>query len=191
MRKERIFNIPNILSFYRLLSFPVVLWFIFSGWETLFLIFVIINLITDALDGFLARKLRQKTEFGAKLDSTADKLNYALAIIGIFVFKYEEIQPHLTSFLIFVGLGITYLTHSFIKFGKISSLHTYATKIGGYIQGVFFLLLFTYDFITPFYYFMIIWAILSVLEMIAIQIIIPDMKSNMKGLYWVLKNNRK
>ncbi len=52
------------------------------------------------------------------------------------------------------------------------------------------IVLFTYGFIPIFYYIMIIWAILSVLEMIAIQMIIPEMKPNLKGLYWVLKERQ-
>ncbi len=190
MPKEKIITIPNLLSFYRILIFPLIFWFILSGKETLFVAFIIINLITDALDGFLARKLNQETVFGARLDSTADKLTYVLAITGIFVFKYETIRPHMLSFYIFIILGIIYLTHSFIKFGKISSLHTYATKIGGYMQGVFLFVLFFYDFIPLFFYIVIIWAILSILEIIAIQMIITEMKPNMKGLYWVLKDRR-
>ncbi len=188
MQKERIFTIPNLLSFYRFLSFPFILWFIIGDKETLFVIFIIINLITDALDGYLARKLDQETEFGARLDSTADKLTYALAITGIFVFKLEELRPHLFVFYIFIILGVTYLVHSFIKFGRISSLHTYATKIGGYMQGVFFFVLFIYDFIPIFFYIVMIWGIISILEMIVIQLIIPEMRSNVKGLYWVLKD---
>jgi len=157
----------------------------------LFVLFVIINLITDALDGFLARRLNLNTKFGARLDSAADKLTYILAITGIFVFKLDELRPHLFSLYVFIGLAAIYLTHSFIKFGTISSLHTYATKIGGYMQGAFFLVLFTYGFNPVFYYIMIIWGILSILEIIAIQLIIPEMKPNMKGLWWVLKNRRR
>lgn len=62
------------------------------------------------------------------------------------------------------------------------------TKIGGYIQGAFFICLFTVGFITPFYYFMIGWGIVGAIEHVAIQLVIPEMRSNVKGLYWVLKN---
>jgi len=190
MQKKNIFTIPNCLTFCRFISAPFIIWFIIMGWPTLFMSFILFNLITDALDGLFARLLNQHTDFGARMDSIADKLTYLLAITGLFVFKMDELEPYLFSLLIFIGLGIICLVHSFIRFGKMSFLHTYATKIGGYIQGAFFFVLFTFGFSQLFYYVMIIWAILSVTEMIIIQMIIPEMKPNIKGLYWVLKNDR-
>lgn len=190
MSKENLHTISNYLTCYRFVSAPVILYFIFSGRSSLFMVFIILNLITDALDGFFARRLNQHTDFGARMDSIADKVTYALAIIGLFVFKMEEMQPYLGSLLTFVGLGVIALIQSYIKFGKISSLHTYATKAGGYMQGIFFFVLFTHGFVPVLYYIMITWAILSVLEMIAMQVIITEMKPNLKGLYWVLKENK-
>lgn len=193
MKKKEIFTIPNYFTFFRYISAPFIIWFIVSGKETLFLIFIILNLITDAMDGMLARLLHQETVFGARMDSVADKITYALAIIGLFVFKFQEMEPYLVSFLSFVVLGVIAQVQSFIKFGKISSLHTYAVKLGGYLQGTFFFTLFVFGFIPVIYYVMIICAILSVIEMIVIQMIVKEMTPNQKGLYWVLKsrNNNK
>lgn len=190
MQKNKILTIPNILSFYRLFTFPVILWFIISGKETLFAVFLIINLVTDVLDGYIARRLNQQTAFGARLDSMADNLTFALAIIGILVFKIDDFRPHLISFFIFIVLGVLLMVLSLIKFGRFPSFHLYSFKIGGYIQGFFLAVLFTFGFITVFYYFMIIWAILAALEHIVIQLIIPEMRSNVKGLYWILRERR-
>ncbi len=188
MHKEKVVTIPNCLTFYRFLSAPAIIWFIVSGWQKMFVLFIMINLVTDALDGFFARKLNLHTDLGARMDSIADKITYVLAITGLFVFKMEEMQPYLGSLLTFISLGMICLIHSFVKFGKISSLHTYAAKIGGYLQGLFFFVLFVHGLVPVLYYVMITWAILSVIEMIVIQLIIPNMRHNVKGLYWVLKD---
>ena len=37
---------------------------------------------------------------------------------------------------------------------------------------------------------MIVWGILGAIECIAIDMVIPEMRSNVKGLYWVLKEKR-
>ncbi len=184
-------TIPNFVSFYRLLAFPVILYMALSGYKQTFAVLIVINLVTDVLDGLLARMLNQKTEFGARIDSVADMGTYFLVFLGIWVFKREEFAPHIVSFSIFIGLLILALGLSLVKFGRFPSLHLYSWKIGGYIQGTFFAVLFAFDFYTPFYYFMIIWGILAFLEHIAIQLIIPRMRSNAKGLYWVLKDRRK
>lgn len=192
MQKQKIITIPNILSFYRVLSFPLVLFFILTNREFLFAIFLIINLVTDVLDGMIARMFNMQTEFGARLDSMADYLTYLLAITGILIFKSAEFAPHLSSFLFYVGLLILSVCLSLIKFKRLPSLHLYSWKIGGYIQGIFLVVLFGYEFVTPLYYFMIGWSILSALEHIVIQLLIPRMISNAKGLYWVIssKNNK-
>jgi cardiolipin synthase (CMP-forming) len=187
---KEILTIPNLITIYRLLAFPLILYFAIAGKETLFAIFLIINLVTDAIDGFIARRFNMETEIGAKLDSFADNLTYVLVFIGIYVFKLEDFLQYKVSFLIFIGMLLLTVIFSLIKFRKFPSLHMYITKIGGYIQGAFFICLFTIGFITPFYYFVISWGILGAIESIVIQIAIPEMRSNVKGLYWVLKEKK-
>ena len=183
-------TIPNILSAYRIFTFPVILFFAINKQENLFVIFLIINLITDILDGLIARIFKMQTEFGARLDSIADIGTYILAIIGIFVFKANEFNPYLTSFYTFIFLFITSNILSLIKFKRLPSLHLYSWKIGGYIQGLFFFVLFVFNFYLSLYYFMIIWGILAFSEHIIIQLLIKQMRSNIKGLYWVIKSRQ-
>lgn len=185
-RKE-LFTVPNILGFYRILVFPLILSFALTERESLFAIFIVINFLTDIADGFIARRYGLVTDFGARLDSMADNLTYLLAFIGIYIFKFDDFLPHIESFILFVVMLISTVVVSLIKFRRFSSFHLYSFKIGGYIQGIFFIILFTYGFITPYYYFMITWGILSAIEHITIQFIIPEMRSDIKGLYWVLK----
>jgi CDP-diacylglycerol--glycerol-3-phosphate 3-phosphatidyltransferase len=187
---KEILTIPNLITIYRLLAFPLILYFAIAGKESLFAIFLIINLVSDAIDGFIARRFNMETEIGAKLDSFADNLTYVLVFVGIYIFKLEELLPYKVSFLIFIGILLLTVVLSLVKFGKFPSLHMYITKIGGYIQGAFFICLFTIGFVTPFYYFVICWGILGAIESIAIQLTIPEMRSNVKGLYWILKEKK-
>ena len=83
--KEKIMNVPNILTMFRMLLIPVFLWFYFafgpdSGDGFIFLyripalmIFLIASL-TDVLDGRIARKYDLITSFGKLADPLADKL---------------------------------------------------------------------------------------------------------------------
>lgn len=191
MNKKEIFTIPNVLSFYRVLIFPVIFWFILSGKETLFAVFLVINLVTDFFDGILARALKQQTTLGARLDSFADNLTYVLAFTGLFVFKAADFMPHLASFIVFIAFLAGSVLMSLIKFKTTPSFHLYSTKAGGYIQAAFFIILFTIGFIPAFYYFMISWGILAAIEHMIIQMLLPHMKSNVKGLWWVLRERKK
>jgi len=184
---KALINVPNVLSFYRLISFPLILYLGIMHIERPFVVLFAINLVTDVLDGMIARFFNLQTEFGAKLDSIADFGTYILAIVGVFVFKESEFAPHMSSFLVFIGLFFGSYLLTLIKFRRFPSLHLYSWKIGGYIQGFFFFVLFVFDFYTPYYYFMVTWGILAFSEHIIIQLILPEMRSNQKGLYWVLK----
>jgi len=187
MKKKEFWNIPNLITLYRLLMVPVILYFAISGREKLFAIFLVINLLSDVIDGYIARRFKLETEIGARLDSFADNFNYVLAFIGFFIFKMDDFRSHIVSFIIFVIMLVMTIIVPLIKFRMFPSYHLYITKIGGYIQGAFFIYLFTIGFVTPFYYFMIVWGILGAIECIAIDLVIPEMRSNVKGLYWVLK----
>jgi cardiolipin synthase len=190
MKKNELLTIPNLITSYRLLVFPLILYFIVAGHEMLFAIFLVINLVTDLIDGIIARRFHMETEFGAKLDSFADNLTYLLAFAGLLVFKMEDLQPHIISFIVFIAMLVLTVVVSLIKFRKFPSFHLYTTKISGYIQAAFFICTFFISFYAPLYYLMISWAILGAVEHIAIQAVIPEMKSNVKGFYWVLKERK-
>lgn len=67
-------NLPNLITLGRILLVPVVVWAIASG-EMLaaFVLFVVAGL-SDAVDGFLAKRFDMTTEIGAYLDPLADKV---------------------------------------------------------------------------------------------------------------------
>lgn len=82
---DRVFTLPNILSFIRLLAVGVFGWLILAGHDLAAVILLAASGATDWLDGFLARRLKQRTELGAKLDPVADRLYILMAIIALSV----------------------------------------------------------------------------------------------------------
>ena len=79
-------NIPNLLTLFRLFLIPVFILCFYSGIENarFWAAFVFwLAAITDALDGYLARRLQQSTPFGAFLDPVADKVMVAVALVLI------------------------------------------------------------------------------------------------------------
>jgi CDP-diacylglycerol--glycerol-3-phosphate 3-phosphatidyltransferase len=190
MNKNEFWTIPNVITTYRLFIAPVILYFIISGQERLFAIFLVISLLTDAVDGYIARRFKMETEIGARLDAFADYFTYILVFIGLFVFKLEELKPYLVSAIIFIGMLVLTVIVSLVKFRKFHSYHTVIEKSGGYVQAIFFICLFTIGLIAPLYYFMIVLGILGAIETIAIDILIPEMRSDILGLYWVLKERK-
>ena len=74
-------SIPNLITLGRVILVPVVFWLLLTGeLKAAFLVFVVAG-ISDAVDGFLAKRFNWETELGAYLDPIADKL----LIVCIFI----------------------------------------------------------------------------------------------------------
>ncbi len=187
MPKERIFNLPNLLSFYRLLTFPYILYLVVIGNEHLFSILLCINLVTDILDGLIARVFKLQTKFGARLDSIADMGTYILALCGIFVFKWVFISSSGIFLWLFLATYLLTYVVSFVRFRKFPSLHLYSVKIGAYVQGIFFFVLFFWGFHLVLFVLAMVWGIASYLEEVAVLLSLRELRSDCRGLYWVLK----
>jgi cardiolipin synthase (CMP-forming) len=66
-------SIPNLITLTRILLVPIIVWAIASGeMEIAFAIFIIAG-VSDAVDGFLAKRFNMTSELGALLDPLADK----------------------------------------------------------------------------------------------------------------------
>ena len=66
-------SIPNIITLGRIILVPVIVWAIASAqMEIAFSIFIIAG-VSDAVDGFLAKRFNMTSELGALLDPLADK----------------------------------------------------------------------------------------------------------------------
>jgi CDP-diacylglycerol--glycerol-3-phosphate 3-phosphatidyltransferase len=77
-------SIPNFLTALRILMIPVMVLFYylpFDGHLLAAAVVLAVASLTDWLDGYLARRLKQTTPFGAFLDPVADKLIVAVALV--------------------------------------------------------------------------------------------------------------
>ncbi len=74
-------NLPNLITIARILLVPVAVWAIASReMQMAFLVFLIAG-VSDAVDGFLAKRFNMKSELGAYLDPLADKV----LIVSIYI----------------------------------------------------------------------------------------------------------
>lgn len=84
MATDRVFTVPNAVSFVRLLLVPVFLWLVLGPEQDEWaLIVLMVSGITDYLDGKLARSLNQISKIGAILDPVADRFFILAVVIGL------------------------------------------------------------------------------------------------------------
>jgi cardiolipin synthase len=86
-----ILTVPNALSFLRILLITPFMIFFLNGNYIWAASMIIISGLTDCVDGFLARKLHQVSEFGKLLDPVADKLTLLAVGVGICIVAPEVI----------------------------------------------------------------------------------------------------
>ncbi len=190
VKGENVLNVPNAISLYRLLVFPVILFMALTNRESTYVVLLCISLVSDALDGSIARRFNLQTKFGAALDNLADICTYAMAVLGLFVFKWTEIEPHALILYIFFSLFIISYIVAFARFGKIPGLHLYSAVSAGYVQSIFFFVLFVFGFYSGFYYLAIGWGVVAYTEKILVLLRLDDIKRGVKGLYWLMKEQK-
>jgi cardiolipin synthase len=85
-RASRVWTIPNALSFLRLIGIVVFLWLLLGPHADLAAFAVLVaSGVTDYLDGYLARRLEQRSALGELLDPVADRLYILAVVVGLAV----------------------------------------------------------------------------------------------------------
>jgi CDP-diacylglycerol--glycerol-3-phosphate 3-phosphatidyltransferase len=185
-------RIPEILVFSRIpiaILIAVFIWIQVAYvvfWVSLVIIF---GLLTDVLDGSIARKLNVSTERLRKLDSNVDQFFWVLIIISIFWWRIELIKPIWIPLLsILVLEGLTYLV-SLIKFKKTVATHTIFAKFWTLTLLVFLLELAIANS-THTFYFCLVLGILSRLEILMIILLLKKWATDIPTVFVVGKVNR-
>ena len=93
MQKRKIWTIPNILSGIRIIMMPLFLYVYFMSapmakWYAFWIL--AFSFLTDACDGFIARKFNQISDLGKILDPLADKLMQVTVLICLAVSMFEH-----------------------------------------------------------------------------------------------------
>lgn len=103
--------------------------------------------ITDVLDGFIARKFKLTSEFGAKLDSIADLLFYTVMGIMIMPVLLETLPLSLWCGVITViALRLASYITAAIKFKRFASTHSILNKLtGAAVFSIPFILLLSFE----------------------------------------------
>ncbi len=181
------YYIINAITVYRLLASVLLLYFIVTARNDLYKWFLAFSFLTDLIDGWLARKYKVVSVFGAKLDSMADDLTFLMAAIGIFVFQPAFILHEIFPIAVLLILYVLQVAVALARYGRMSSFHTYLAKFATLLQGTFFILLFFLP-AWPVWLFHIAVAItvLDLIEEIILVVILPEWQPDVKGLYWVL-----
>ena len=184
-----IYSIPNMLSLLRLGLVPVLVGLALAGLGDVFLLILVISLVSDVLDGYLARKLNQTSELGAKLDSWADMLTYGCMIIGLY-WIWPQIFAQQVWFLVAATLSFMLpVLYAFNKFGEYPSYHTLGAKTAAVLMAPAFYLLTLMD-ADLFFNAVIIFHIVVAVEEMVITSVLTQPRSNVRSILSIVGSSK-
>lgn len=179
---------PNILSAARIVLMPAVLTSAIAGSRPWFIVLLTAALATDALDGFLARRLHAFTDFGRKLDSAADYLTMVTGIAGIALLWPESMRRELA----WVGTGLAaffaVVVYGFVRLGRAPCYHTWASK-AGVVGCAFSMIPLLAEWTAVPFHAAIVFLILAGAEEMTIAVLVPSHAGEMPSAWhaWRLR----
>src|SRR5258708_12550322 len=114
----------------RIALVPAVLTTAVAGSRRWFVVLLAAGLLTDALDGFLARRLDANSELGRKLDSIADYLTLITGVAGIALLWPDIMRRELPWVASGLAAFFGVVVYGLVRLGRAPCYHTWASKIG-------------------------------------------------------------
>ena len=183
-------HVPNVLSGARALAVPVLLVLAFEEQRVAFTWVLIPALLSDVFDGWIARAFGLESKLGATLDSVADSLMLFVSVYGIWVFHPDVIREHAWLCGTAVGLWALEDVLALARYGRLSSFHTYLSKVVANLLGFFIGWLFLFGFEPWMLYLAAGTSIVASLEELALLRVLPEWRADVRGLWWVLRERR-
>ncbi len=181
MREEPLLTFPNALSALRLVLAPVLLWLAWSGQPNAFLVTLAISLLSDLVDGWVARHFDQATALGTLLDSWGDLFTFMTVPICAWWLWPELIRREGVYAAALVAAYVFPITLGYLKYGRLTAYHTYGAKLSAVVVGSSALVLFLGGPPEPFRVAVAI-LVLAELEEIAITTILPEWHANVPSI---------
>ncbi len=183
-------QLPNAISGARLLAVPILVALALTRRETAFTWILIPALLTDIADGLVARAFHLETRLGAMLDTMADTGLLFVALYGVWVFHPEVLREH--AWL--CGTAVTFWVledlAALARYRRLSSFHTYSSKIVANLLGLFAGWLFLFGFEPWLLYLAAGASIAASLEELALIVLLPEWSADVRGLWWVRRDER-
>lgn len=165
--------LPNFFSALRIALMPAALLVAVGGSRPWFVGLVAVALMTDALDGFFARRLNAFSEFGRKLDSAGDYVTMLTGTAGIALLWPEHMRRELPWVIAGFAAFLAVVVYGAVGFGRLLTYHTWLAKFGTFGCAVSLIPLLADWAIAPFHA-MITVQIAAAVEVVVISRLVPQ-----------------
>lgn len=183
-------HLPNILTTLRIAAIPVLAALAWRRASEPFAALLIACLLGDVVDGSLARALHATSRLGALLDSVADTLLFFMAFVGALVFHPELARDHGVAFGLAPVAWLAENAAALLRYGRLSSFHTYLSRAAAVAMGVFVGVLFMWGLVPGLLYVASGLVLVATCEEFILLWLLPEWTPDVRGAYWVAREVR-
>jgi CDP-diacylglycerol--glycerol-3-phosphate 3-phosphatidyltransferase len=141
-----------------------------------------VGLLSDVLDGALARRLGQESDFGARLDQWGDFALW-LALPFSAWWLWREIVLRESPYVILAVLCMVLPTAiAFAKYRAVPGYHTWSVKVGAILMGIGVPVLLIFDVAGPFHVAALFQLVCAVDEL-GITLLLADCRHDVPSLF--------
>ena len=160
---------------------PVLLMLAILQWRQTFAWLLVLALMSDFVDGWLARKWQCESERGAVLDSIADIVLMVTVIVSIWLLHPEVYTGHWQVIAAVVVLWVIAHAAALLRYGRPASFHTRLLQTGIGLFAFFSVVLFTWGFIPLLLYLAGVVSFIGGIEQLIMLALLPNWTPDLRG----------
>ncbi|MFC4632698.1 CDP-alcohol phosphatidyltransferase family protein [Dokdonia ponticola] len=179
-------HIPFALIIFRCIAAPVILFAAYFYRElalSSILVLMYLGLISDVLDGIIARKYQVATATLRRLDSQADMLFWLFIGISTWLIYPDLIQDHMIEVRILLGLEAFCYVLSLVKFKRESASHAFISKLWGLTLLAVFTSMLGFHYAGIVFYVSLIVGYVAHLDRLLITLLLPQWTHDVPSAY--------
>lgn len=182
-------TLPNTLCVIRLLGSLALLPLAWLGWEGWFLGLVIAVIVSDWLDGKLAILLKQRSVYGARLDSLADVAMYGAILVSLLWLRGRVLWPEWPWLVVAIASYLVSSLAGWWKFGKWPAYHTRGAKTCWFLTSLAVVAVFA-GWSIWFVRGAMVAVTLANLETLAMTFVLPTWEVDVPSIYHAVRRAR-
>lgn len=183
-------KLPNVLSLLRLLSVPVLWALALMDMPRYVGIGLLLAGLSDALDGFIARRWSIATAYGSRLDSLADMSVLVSTVFWVVLLMPGIIFDHKLLVSVWVTLEALAILVGWIKFRRIANLHLYSSKAAGVVAYAFVITAFIFGYNETLFYVALAVLVVASVEALTLELLCSSVDEHMKSIFHAYREGR-
>ena len=181
MKKKDAIRYATTLTFLRIFLTVLMYPLAYYGERWMFIGVFLVACLTDTLDGWIARKYKAVTEFGAKWDTIADQFLVLSCLVFVYWLVAIDLWYYQIAFVMVLWIMLNNVYCKY-KFGRLANLHLHSGKLSTFVVLVFVLWIIAFGFSKTFYWITFAVAAFAALEY-SLVLTKKKIKTNTKSFF--------